>query len=283
MENLGYYNGKYDLIEKMSVPMTDRACFFGDGLFEVTYTRNHIPYSLEEHMDRLFASAQELNIPITLSKEEFAKLIRSLILKVDADEQWVYWQVSRGTEMRNYLPGANLTSNIWVMLRPMSIKDSYLPMRAITVEDRRASYCNIKTLNTLPTVLASQAVAAAGVDEGILHRNGRVTECIHANLSILRKDGTLQTAPADRWILAGVARAHLIRLAQELKIPVSETPFTLEELMSADEILVTSSGTLCRPICEINGTPVGGKAPETLRLLQDTLTHDFLTQTEKHK
>ena len=33
MENLGYYNGKYDLIENMTVPMNDRVCWFGDGVY----------------------------------------------------------------------------------------------------------------------------------------------------------------------------------------------------------------------------------------------------------
>ena len=37
MENLGYYNGRYDLLENMTVPMNDRACYFGDGIFEVAY------------------------------------------------------------------------------------------------------------------------------------------------------------------------------------------------------------------------------------------------------
>ena len=53
MKNLGYYNGKYDLIENMTVPMNDRACFFGDGLFEVAYVRNYKIYALEEHMQRM--------------------------------------------------------------------------------------------------------------------------------------------------------------------------------------------------------------------------------------
>ena len=34
MENIGYYNGKFDLIEKMTVPMNDRAMYFGDGVYE---------------------------------------------------------------------------------------------------------------------------------------------------------------------------------------------------------------------------------------------------------
>ena len=42
MKNLGYYNGKIDLIENMMIPMQDRVSFFGDGVYDVTYARNHI-------------------------------------------------------------------------------------------------------------------------------------------------------------------------------------------------------------------------------------------------
>ena len=78
MKDLGYYNGKYDRIENMYVPMNDRACFFGDGIFEVIYTRNHKPYALDEHMDRLYSSAEELGIHIAITKEEFSSLIASI-------------------------------------------------------------------------------------------------------------------------------------------------------------------------------------------------------------
>ena len=33
MKTLGYYNGKYDELENMSVPMNDRVCWFGDGVY----------------------------------------------------------------------------------------------------------------------------------------------------------------------------------------------------------------------------------------------------------
>ncbi len=281
MENLGYYNGVYDRIEQMKVPMNDRACYFGDGLFEVVYTRNHIPYALEEHMDRMYASAEEIGIRIGLTKEEFSDLIRSLIQKVDSHEQLVYWQVSRGTEMRSHAPMSPLTANIWVTIRPMKLRDTYTPMKVITMEDTRFLHCNMKTLNLLPTVLASQAAVAAGADEAIFHRGVRVTECAHSNVSILREDGVLQTAPADHMILAGVARGHLLSFCKQFDIPVLEQPFTVAEMMTAAEVIVTSSGTLCRPVGEIDGTPVGGKAPETLKQLQTALVNDFMEKTER--
>ena len=47
MRNLGYYNGEIGLIEDMKVPMTDRGLYFGDGIYDAAYTRNHIIYALD--------------------------------------------------------------------------------------------------------------------------------------------------------------------------------------------------------------------------------------------
>ena len=280
MEDLGYYNGTYGPIETMTVPMNDRACYFGDGLYEVVYTRNHIPYALEEHMDRLYDSAAKIGIRIPLTRIEFSQLIRALIQKVDAHEQMVYWQVSRGTEMRSHAPARPLMANVWVTIRPMRLRELSTPMRLITVEDTRFSHCNMKTLNLLPSVLASQRAVAAGVDEAVFVRDGRITECAHSNLSVLRGDGVLQTAPADQYILAGVARAHLLALCRSWGIPVLEKPFTRAQMLGADEILVTASGTLCRGVCQVDGIPVGGKAPKLLSSLQNALMRDFLDSTQ---
>jgi D-alanine transaminase len=157
--------------------------------------------------------------------------------------------------------------------------DTYQPMKLITVEDTRFFHCDMKTLNLIPTVLASIAAKEAGADEAVFHRGERVTECAHSNISIIRRDGTVQTAPADNMILAGVARGHMIEQCAMLGIPCEEKPFTVDEMMDAAEVIVTSSGTLCRPACEIDGVKVGGGAPEILKKLQDALFGDFIEKT----
>lgn len=280
MENLGYYNGTYGPLETMTVPMNDRACYFGDGIFEVAYVRNYRIYSAEEHMDRLYESARELGIRIPLTKEEFLQLLSELVRKVDSHEQLLYWQVSRGTAMRAHAPGEELCGNIWVTIRPKKLASTYEPMKLITVEDKRFYFCHMKTLNLLPTVLASQEAQRRGADEAIFHRSGRVTECAHSNISIIQEDGSVKTAPADHLILAGIARGHFLRTCREFGVPVYEEPYTVEELMRAREVIVTSSGTLCRPAVSVDGIPVGGCSPELLRRLQDALFRDFLQKTE---
>ena len=279
VENLGYYNGRFDLIENMTVPMNDRACYFGDGIFEVAYCRNYKIYSLDEHMDRLYLSAKKLGLNIAIDKREFSELLYELSGKVDSHEQLIYWQVTRGTELRSHAPQSELKANIWVTIRPKQLASTYLTMKLITVEDTRFFHCDMKTLNLIPTVLASIAAQNAGADEAVFHRGERVTECAHSNIAIIRDDGAVQTAPADCMILAGVARGHLIEKCRELGIPCEEKPFTVEEMMNAAEVIVTSSGTLCRPAEEIDGKKVGGRAPEILKKLQDALFGDFLEKT----
>ncbi|WP_160672285.1 D-amino acid aminotransferase [Clostridium sp. C8-1-8] len=279
MENLGFYNGEYDLIENMKIPMNDRVCYFGDGVYDATYSRNHKIFALDEHIDRFYNSAGLLSIKIPYTKEELKGLLQEMVKKVDCGEQFVYWQVTRGTGMRNHIfPEENIKANIWIVLTPRNIKDMSKKIKLITIEDTRFLHCNIKTLNLLPSVMAAQKTEEAGCDEAIFHRGDRVTECAHSNVSII-KNGVFKTAPADNLILPGIARAHIIKMCKKFNIPVDETPFTLKELMEADEVIVTSSGQFCMSACEIDGKPVGGKASEVVERLQNALLEEFLEET----
>ena len=75
MENLGYYNGRYDLIERMTVPMNDRVCYFGDGVYDATYSHNYNIFALDEHIDRIYNSAALLRIEIAQTKQEMKDIL----------------------------------------------------------------------------------------------------------------------------------------------------------------------------------------------------------------
>ncbi|MBV4428011.1 D-amino acid aminotransferase [Clostridium tyrobutyricum] len=280
MKTLGYYNGKYDLIENMTIPMNDRACYFGDGVYDAAFSRNNVIFALDEHIDRFFNSAGLLRIKIPYTKDELKTLLIDMVKKVDAVEQFVYWQVTRGTAMRDHVfPGDDVKANIWITLEPWNIEYKQQKLKLITLEDTRFLHCNIKTLNLLPNVMAAQKAKENNCQETVFHRGDRVTECAHSNVSII-KDGIFKTAPTDNLILPGIARAHIIKMCKRFGIPVDETPFVLNELMDADEVIVTSSGDFCMTACEIDGKPVGGKAPEIVEKLQNALVDEFLEETK---
>ena len=127
--------------------------------------------------------------------------------------------------------------------------------------------------------MASQKAAENGCAEAVFYRpGGRVTECAHSNVHIL-KNGILYTAPTDNLILPGIARAHLLRACSALSIAYKEEAFSLEELFDADEVIVTSSSNLCLRADQIDGQVVGNRDSETYERLRDYLLNEFYQAT----
>ena len=279
MKTLGYYNGKIGEIEEIQVPMNDRACFFGDGVYDATITANHIIFALDDHINRFFSSASLVDIPLPFTKPELGDLLKTLVKKVETPDLFVYWQATRGTASRAHAFPEDAKTNIWAMIRPIVMPDLEKKLQFITTEDTRYFHCNIKTINLLPNVLASEKAKKAGCYEAIFHRGDRVTECTRSNIHIL-KDGTLHTAPADNLILPGIARSHLIQHCKLLNIPVIEKAFTLDQMMNADEVIMTSSSTFCASADKIDEKPVGGKAEEILKKLRTSLLNEFKEATK---
>lgn len=274
MNNIAYYNGKTDAIEKMEIPITDRACWFGDGIYEAALAVGDKIFALDEHLDRMTDSADAVDIKLPLKRQEIADILYDLAMKVEGDCKLVYWQISRAGGPRMHGYDRSLKANFWSTVRPIDLPNKNKILSLITTCDKRYSMCNIKTLNLLPNILAMQKAADAGCDEAVLCRDGIVTECSHSNIQIL-KNGKLITHPADNFILPGVARKHLLDHCAKLEIPIMEKSFTRDEMFEADEIIVSSTGQICLKADKIDGKSVGGKDPQTFNALQKSLFGEF--------
>ena len=129
-------------------------------------------------------------------------------------------------------------------------------------------------------MIYTQRAQEAGCDETILHRGERVTECAHSNVHILR-GGAMQTAPCDNLILPGITRAHRIAQCRQMGIPVIEEPFTVAQMMEADEVFFTSASALCCRVGEIDGKKVGGRAPELIERIQRAAWEEALEEVRQ--
>ena len=275
MKNIAYYNGRTGLIEEMMIPMNDRACYFGDGVYDATCVVNHVPMAFDDHIDRIYRSAKLIDIDIPMPKDEMKKMLLGLTRQVEGDVLFLYWQVTRGVGMRNHpYSAAGDKPSIWAFVRPNKMRDPFGVYKCITLEDKRFYYCNIKTINLLPAVMANQKAVEAGADETIFHRGPRVTECSHSNVHII-KDGVLRTAPCDELILPGITRKHILAICGKKGIPVVEEPFTVDEMMAADEVFFSSSSALTCRIREIDGKPVGMKDEKTFGAIRDAYQQEL--------
>lgn len=279
MKNLGYYNGAVSELESLTVSANDRAFYFGDGVYDAVMCRNNIPYLLDLHIDRLFKNCSLLDINPSISKNQLKNIICDLVKKVDAKEKFVYFHISRGSQIRDHAYD-NLKGNLFISITERNTTDYKEKMKCTLAKDIRYKLCNIKTLNLLPSVLTAQQSKNNGCDEAIMYRNRNfVTEGSHSNVSIL-KDGKLITAPNSKYILPGVTRAHLIEIANQNGIPVDERKYSIKELLSADEIIISSSSKMARGVSEIDSIKVGGKAQKLLNLFKDTIYNNYLQATK---
>lgn len=267
MKNIGYYNGTFAPLEELMVPACDRGYYFGDGAYEAIRVENHVPFALDEHLRRFYDSLAALRIGFSMPPEELRGVIEQVADRVDSAHQQLYFQVTRGTAIRVHRFAEDTAPNLLVFSRHYPLADIDTPRSVIVLPDLRWQRSNIKSLNLIPNVMASQQAYERGCAEAILHRDGVVTECTSANLLML-KDGALITAPADEHIIPGVTRAHFLTLARQMGVPVYEEAFTLEQAYDADELLITSTSVHGAFIHEIEGKPACGRDPALVKRLQ---------------
>ncbi len=280
MKEIAYYDGTIGAPEELTVPFYDRVHFFGDGVYDATVGGNHKVYLLEDHLDRFYSSAKALDIKIPMTKKELGDLLTDLLSRVEGQTHFVYWQITRGSAPRNHAYSDEMTGKLWVFIRPSAVGDPVKPIALNTRKDTRFYHCNIKTLNLIPSVMAAQEAAKGGFDETVFLRGDYVTECAHSNVSIL-KNGVFLSHPNDELILRGIAKTHMIQACYRLGIPVFERPFTKEELLDADEIIVTSSSNLCLHASSVDGVPAGCKDPATRERIAKEVIAEYLAYTGK--
>mgnify|MGYP002625530514 CR=1 FL=1 len=267
MPAIGWYNGTIGKLDEMTVPMNDRAVYFGDGCYEACLAVGGRAFALERHLDRFYRSLAALSILFTMDRDALKTALDTCLAAANEPCAVLYWQVSRATAPRTHaFPEGDLMPNLLITVTPKTLLPAERTLRLITVPDVRYALCHIKTLNLIPNVLASEQARAGGADEAVFVRDGFVTEGAHTNVHVL-KDGTLYTHPANERILPGVTRSILLAICERLNVPVRETAFSKGALFSADEVLITSSTLGIRRAQTVDGVPAGGGADALYRAI----------------
>ncbi len=273
MEGYAYYNGRIGRCGDISIPLSDRLIYFGDGVYDVMIGHSEKLFLADEHIDRLFSGIRALNIYFSMSKEDILEVIYRLIKLSGYKGYIVYISVSRDADERKHSYIDCYSANLLVTVKEFSLLHNNA-LKLITAPDNRYGYCNIKTVNLLPSVMAATRAEALGCDEAIFVKNGIVTECAHSNIFII-KDEKLITHPESCDILSGIIRKFIIKNAAVLGVPTVMRGFTVDELLNADEVIVTSTTKLAKRAESVDGIRVGGKSKDITNALMDTLFNAY--------
>ena len=94
----------------------------------------------------------------------------------------------------------------------------------------------------------------------LLDASGYVAEASTANLVIYRRDEGLVSPPREK-ILPGVSAAMLKTLAADANVPFNHREVTIDDVLSADEAMLSSTSPCLLPVRSLNGQEIGTAGP----------------------
>jgi len=272
MSKIAFLNSKFINFKNAKVHIEDRGLQFADSVYEVIAVFNHDLIDLDFHLKRLRYSLKELDIKYKINQKYLNKIFLTLLKKNKIVNGIIYLQITRGIQYREHKYGNNLIPTLIIYTRNKKFNlpgKNFIGVNTITFEDLRWKRRDIKTVNLLPNVIAANKAKKMRAYEAILIQKGKITEGTSSNIWIIKKNNLI-THPANSDILKGVTRSSLLKIIKKTSLKLIEKKFTYKQLLDADEVFLTSSGSFITPILKVDKNKInnGEIGNNTLKLAQ---------------
>lgn len=231
---------------------------YASSVFEGLRVYDGKIFKLEEHTDRLFYSAETLDMEIPFTKEELNQAHLDIVAKQNVQNGYIRPIVWRGSEMmaisaqytkihvaiatwetKTYYPPELLENGIKMTIAPWRRPDP----ATIPCHTKAAGLYMICTLS-------KHAAEKDGYHDAIMYDwRGQLAEATGANLFLVI-DGALHT-PTPDCFLDGITRRTIIGLAKEQGLEVVERAMFPEDLGRATEAFLTGTAAEVTPVGSI--------------------------------
>lgn len=273
---IAYFENQFIPFENAKISIATHALHYGTGAFgglrglpDPQKPEQVLLFRLDRHCQRLSNSAKYLNYE--LSAEKIQTIIIDFVKKNQPDKPFyirplVYTsglgiaprlhQVEKdffvyGLEMGDYLSPDGISCRISSWYRQ---EDRSLPLRGKI----SGAY--------ITSALAKTEAVESGFDEAILmNSHGKVCEATGMNLFLVR-NGQLITPGFEQDILEGITRDSVLKIAQDLNIPIKERPVDKSELFVADEVFLCGTAAKITPVKRIENYQLSTNRPITEKL-----------------
>ena len=273
-----FLDGKFVDESEAKISVFDHGLLYGDGVFEGIRLYNGRIFRLEQHLDRLFASAKAILLEIPMSREELTRACCEACRLNQLRNGYIRLVVTRGVGNLGLNPFKCPKATVFIIAATIELypESTYRDgLKLITASTQRINPAalspSIKSLNYLNNILAKIEAIQAGTQEAImLNSTGNVAECTGDNIFIMRR-GNLETPPISAGALDGITRGMVFELAAKIGLKVKETDMARYDLMTADECFVTGTAAEIVPVVEIDGRVIGSGQPGvvTLKLIDE--------------
>jgi branched-chain amino acid aminotransferase len=267
-----YLNGSILDATEATVSISDGGFLYGVGLYEILRADGGRIFALSDHMDRLLASATALGIACPFDKPALESAIRRILQANELTDARIRLTLTAGSISDNESPQPTL-------LITASPQSAYPPdyyrngVRVALADSRQNPFdptTGHKTTSFLSRLNALNRAMKKGCFEAIWFTpEGVLAEACMSNVFLV-KDSALLTPRIETPAMPGIARKHILQLAEQNQITHQETDLTISDLLSAPEVFLTSVSVKLLPVVGIEAHTVGeGKVgPVTNKLME---------------
>ena len=263
MTSYAFFNGKIIPASDAHIGIYDGGWLHGAGLFETMRAENGRVFRLESHIARLRRSAERLMRPIAReelpSRVDFLELLERNELQVAR----VRLTVTAGS-MQPAGQDASQPLTICATAVPLSPLPAELYQTGIQVviTEHRVSpsdpVVGHKTTSYLPRLLGLREAQRARCMEALWFTTAKhLAEGSITNVFIVQK-GVLKTPPVGTPVLPGIARSVVLELARKMDLEATECPISIDDLLDADEVMLTSVIMQVMPVIRVEKHDIGG-------------------------
>ncbi|WP_018924752.1 aminodeoxychorismate lyase [Salsuginibacillus kocurii] len=264
-------NGELMAPEEARLSPFEHGYMYGLGVFETLRVYKGYPFLYKDHLKRLSEGIKEIGIDTEITEQYFYEEIERVVKANEWLDAYVRFNVSAG-EGPLGLPVESYTDpQTIIYTKPLQEKAMPVEKQAVTLTLRRNSPegdIRLKSHHFLNNILGKKELKNRADVEGIfLTDEGHVAEGIVSNIFWV-KNGELYTPTINTGILNGVTRQYILRLANELNIPVHEGYFSKEELQAADMAFITNSIQEIVPLSAVDDISYESPATSLIAELQ---------------
>ncbi len=265
-----FVNGKIKDEAKAVVSAFDRGFLYGDGLFETMRSYRGEVFALERHLDRLYNSADLMDLAIHKEKRYLKFVIYKLLKLNRLQDAYIRLAITRG-EGRVGLDATTAEGNgIVVIVKKFTPYPEKLYKRGVTLytsqtrRDEKSVLSRVKSLNYLNNIIARiEAQREGATDALLLNTRGYVAESAVSNIFMIKKK-ELVTPSLESGILPGITRESVLLLAKEVGLEPVERRIAPDEINRAREVFLTNTLMEVMPVVQIDKRKIKTGRPGTL-------------------
>lgn len=261
-------NGKFLPADKGQILISDLAIQRGYGVFDFFKTINGVPVFLEDHLDRLYRSADQMRLDFGYDRDDLKAMLFELMGMNNLPFSGVKITVTGGYAEDGY---SLAKPNVLITQQPLLLYNdaNASPLKIVSYEHQR-QMPHIKTIDYLMAIWLQPFIKLNQADDVLYHNNGVITECPRSNFFIVTDDDVLVT-PANN-VLHGITRMQILRHLKHI-CTIEERNITLDEVYKAKEAFVSNSSKNILPVVKVDQHKIGTgePGPLTMRIKKELL------------